>query len=114
MNTVSVGRYSPATFDYNIYLLVAHILSFGAHARMPLVDRISVLNNIPITFVYGDHDWMDPEGGVRSVENLRGAGNRHAKTVVIRGAGHHGISAILPPFRILMLVYQYTLTIRQQ
>lgn len=57
---------------------------------MPLVDRISVLNQIPITFVYGDHDWMDPEGGVRSVENLQAAGNRHAKTVIIKGAGHHG------------------------
>ncbi|GJJ13805.1 hypothetical protein Clacol_008062 [Clathrus columnatus] len=68
---------------------ISHILSFGAHARMPLVDRVSVLTNIPITFVYGDHDWMDPEGGARAVENLRGAGNRHAKTVIIKGAGHH-------------------------
>ncbi|KAF5387862.1 hypothetical protein D9615_000163 [Tricholomella constricta] len=67
---------------------ISHILAPGAHARLPLVDRISELK-IPITFVYGDHDWMDPEGGQQSVENLRQAGNGKGRMYVISHAGHH-------------------------
>ncbi|KAF8076129.1 Alpha/Beta hydrolase protein [Lyophyllum atratum] len=67
---------------------ISHILAPGAHARLPLVDRISELK-IPITFVYGDHDWMDPEGGRQSVENLRQAGNGKGRMYIISHAGHH-------------------------
>lgn len=67
---------------------ISHILSPGAHARMPLVDRMAALK-IPVTFVYGDHDWMDPEGGEQSVENLRKAGNGNARSYIVNGAGHH-------------------------
>jgi len=67
---------------------ISHILAPGAHARNPLVDRVGALK-IPVTFVYGQHDWMDPEGGLKSVENLRAAGNRHAKTIIVPDAGHH-------------------------
>jgi len=67
---------------------VSHILAPGAHARMPLVDRIAALK-IPVTFMYGDHDWMDPEGGVKSIDNLRAAGNNQGKMYVIPHAGHH-------------------------
>jgi cardiolipin-specific phospholipase len=56
---------------------------------MPLVDRVAALS-IPITFVYGDHDWMDPMGGYEAVENLKKAGNKSSKMVVIPNAGHHG------------------------
>ncbi|KAF8211380.1 alpha/beta-hydrolase [Mycena galopus ATCC 62051] len=67
---------------------ISHILAPGAHARMPLVDRIAALK-IPVTFVYGDHDWMDPEGGEKSVENLRKAGNGQARSYIVNDAGHH-------------------------
>ncbi|KAJ6599316.1 Alpha/Beta hydrolase protein [Mycena vulgaris] len=67
---------------------ISHILSPGAHARMPLVDRIAALK-IPVTFVYGDHDWMDPQGGEQSVENLRKAGNGQARSYIVQNAGHH-------------------------
>ncbi|KAJ7774288.1 alpha/beta-hydrolase [Mycena maculata] len=67
---------------------ISHILSPGAHARMPLVDRVAPLK-MPVTFVYGDHDWMDPEGGEQSVENLRKAGNGQARSYIISNAGHH-------------------------
>ncbi|KAJ6516143.1 alpha/beta-hydrolase [Mycena sanguinolenta] len=67
---------------------VSHIFSPGAHARMPLVDRIAALK-IPVTFVYGDHDWMDPEGGEKSVESLRKAGNGQARSYIVNNAGHH-------------------------
>lgn len=67
---------------------ISHILAPGAYARMPLVDRIDKLK-IPVTFVYGDHDWMDPKGGVQSVEKLRQAGNGNGKMYLVGNAGHH-------------------------
>lgn len=33
---------------------------------------------------------MDPEGGMKAVENLRKAGNDKGKVYVVPGAGHHG------------------------
>ncbi|TRM68385.1 Alpha/Beta hydrolase protein [Schizophyllum amplum] len=67
---------------------ISHILAPGAHARMPLVDRISALK-IPVTFIYGEHDWMDPRGGEDSVERLRQAGNGQGRMYVVGRAGHH-------------------------
>ncbi|KAL4081955.1 Alpha/Beta hydrolase protein [Scleroderma yunnanense] len=105
-----VGRYSSRRFpglaedevrDLHEYLLnitlakgsseycISHIFAPFAHARMPLVDRISALK-IPITFVYGEHDWMDPLGGMQSLEKLGQAGNRNGRMFVVPGAGHHG------------------------
>ncbi|KAJ6539103.1 Alpha/Beta hydrolase protein [Mycena capillaripes] len=104
-----IGKYSSRRFsslseeetrdmhDYILHITLAkgsgeycisHILSPGAHARMPMVDRVSALK-IPVTFVYGDHDWMDPEGGEQSVENLRKAGNGQARSYIVNDAGHH-------------------------
>ena len=86
---------------------LAHILAPGAYARMPLVDRISELK-IPISFVCrcfslcpllspqlspcadGEHDWMDPSGGVSSIDNLKAAGNESARMFIVPRAGHHG------------------------
>ncbi|KAG7097179.1 hypothetical protein E1B28_004553 [Marasmius oreades] len=104
-----VGKYSSRRFsgltqedtrDMHDYILnitlakgsgeycISHILAPGAHARMPIVDRISPLK-IPVTFVYGDQDWMDPEGGADSVEALRQAGNGQGRMYLINNAGHH-------------------------
>jgi len=79
---------------------------------MPLVDRIKKLK-IPVTFVCtfrvplhlthlikffaltdGDRDWMDPKGGMESIETLRKAGKPHAKMFLIDNAGHHGQSSL--------------------
>lgn len=71
---------------------ISHILEPGAHARMPLVDRIHALRkDLPVTFVYGDHDWMDPVGGEDSLRSLRKAGNPNGKMYIIENAGHHGM-----------------------
>jgi len=104
-----VGKYSSRRFvglseeetrDMHEYILnitlakgsgeycISHILAPGAHARMPIVDRISALK-IPVTFVYGDHDWMDPEGGEQSVEMMRQAGNGQGRSYIVKNAGHH-------------------------
>lgn len=67
---------------------ISHLLAPGAHARRPIVDRISALK-VPVTFAYGDNDWMDPEGGTESVEKLRQAGNGQGKMYIVPHAGHH-------------------------
>ncbi|KAK2466488.1 hypothetical protein APHAL10511_002130 [Amanita phalloides] len=67
---------------------ISHILAPGAHAHSPLVDRIPALK-IPITFVYGEQDWMDPQGGIDSVERLRQAGNGQGRMYIVNNAGHH-------------------------
>ncbi|KAF9221944.1 alpha/beta-hydrolase [Gyrodon lividus] len=104
-----VGKYSSRRFsgltedetrDMHDYILnitlskgsgeycISHILAPYAYARKPLVDRIPALK-IPITFLYGEHDWMDPVGGLQSVEKLRRAGNVNGRMFAIPNAGHH-------------------------
>ncbi|KIJ70359.1 hypothetical protein HYDPIDRAFT_172199 [Hydnomerulius pinastri MD-312] len=104
-----VGKYSSRRFsgltedetrDMHDYILnitlakgsgeycISHILAPYAYARMPLVDRVAALK-IPITFVYGEHDWMDPAGGLQSLEKLRQAGNEKGRMFAVPNAGHH-------------------------
>lgn len=75
---------------------------------MPLVDRVAALK-MPVTFACklpsptplesllfsnlpfrldGDSDWMDREGGVKSIENLAAAGNIQTKLYAVKHAGH--------------------------
>ncbi|EJU06173.1 alpha/beta-hydrolase [Dacryopinax primogenitus] len=67
---------------------ISHILAPGAYAYYPIVNRIRDIR-VPVAFVYGDHDWMDPAGGLGSVERLREAGNDQARMYIIQNAGHH-------------------------
>jgi len=104
-----VGKYSSRRFgalsedetrDMHAYIMnitlakgsgeycISHILAPGAHARMPLVDRIAALR-MPISFIYGEHDWMDPVGGMTSIDNLKAAGNDGARMYIVPRAGHH-------------------------
>ncbi|EIW71763.1 hypothetical protein TREMEDRAFT_22144, partial [Tremella mesenterica DSM 1558] len=106
---MTVGRYSSRRFVgqseedirdlhayiYNTSILkgsgeycISHILAPGAHARIPIVDRISKVT-CPVTFIYGDNDWMDVDGGHESVKVLNKAGNKQATVHVVPKAGHH-------------------------
>jgi len=67
---------------------ISHLLAPGAFARLPLVDRVHDLK-IPVSFIYGDQDWMDPEGGRQAVENMEKAGNPDGRLYLVPGAGHH-------------------------
>ena len=42
-----------------------------------------------VTFMYGDHDWMDPRGGKESVDRMKAAGNPNGRLKIIQDAGHH-------------------------
>ncbi|KAK0536051.1 hypothetical protein OC834_001309 [Tilletia horrida] len=67
---------------------LAHILAPGAFARWPMVERISPLT-MPISFIYGQYDWMDVNGGKAAVKALAAAGNKFAECNVVPLAGHH-------------------------
>ena len=88
---------------------INHILAPSTQARMPLADRVADLRkDLPVTFVYGDHDWMDPIGGKQSIEAMKKAGNKNGKLYIIDNAGHHGklfLPSLHPSRNILSTVY---------
>jgi cardiolipin-specific phospholipase len=48
---------------------LSHILTSGAFARLPLVNRIADIkseneNGIEVHFIFGERDWMDHKGGI--------------------------------------------------
>ncbi|CEH17579.1 Predicted hydrolase/acyltransferase (alpha/beta hydrolase superfamily) [Ceraceosorus bombacis] len=67
---------------------LAHLLAPGAYARKPMVDRIAPIK-VPVSFMYGEHDWMDIQGGKEAVQRLKDAGNAHGSVFCVPHAGHH-------------------------
>ncbi|SNX88034.1 related to CLD1 - mitochondrial cardiolipin-specific phospholipase [Melanopsichium pennsylvanicum] len=67
---------------------LAHILAPGAYARRPMVDRIEGLK-MPMSFLYGENDWMDVRGGKEAVKRLRKRGNTKTNCFVVPNSGHH-------------------------
>ncbi|CAO1639057.1 unnamed protein product [Sympodiomycopsis kandeliae] len=77
---------------------LAHILLPGAWARIPMLDRIPALQTslvnsgnsaLPVSFVYGDVDWMNCTAGYEVVQKLRSLGNPNGRSFVVPHAGHH-------------------------
>lgn len=66
-----------------------YLLAPGGYARWPLSERAHRLS-CESMWVYGDRDWMDPEGAVTAIENIK-ANNKNAisKLVMVKDAGHH-------------------------
>lgn len=70
---------------------LSHILLPAAWARVPLIDRIAPLSKtLPVSFVYGETDWMDVKSGKDIVKKLREEGqNPLGSCYVVAHAGHH-------------------------
>ena len=68
---------------------LSKILSPGAYAQQPLMHRLPALAShpIPVTLVYGMHDWMDVRAGAEVAQRIRAAGAA-AVTLRVKGAGH--------------------------
>jgi abhydrolase domain-containing protein 5 len=85
-----------AAFEKYMYHVVAapgsgefalnKILEPFAFPRAPLEDRMHELK-VPVTFIYGSHDWMDPKAGARVCASLE-----TEKTRVEKGRNNHDIS----------------------
>ncbi|GLC56231.1 hypothetical protein PLESTB_001082300 [Pleodorina starrii] len=62
--------YSIAALPGSGEYALRHLLAPGAWAHAPLEERLHELK-VPVTFIYGRHDWMRPEYAVRLCERLR-------------------------------------------
>jgi cardiolipin-specific phospholipase len=63
---------------------ISVILGPFLFARRPLVDRIPLLK-MPITFMYGDYDWMESGTALKMCKDDKVIG----KVFVVPDAGHH-------------------------
>lgn len=76
---------------------ITRVLTFGALARMPLLDRCPepfVKMGLPTLWVYGDKDWMNEEAGFEMTEEINRLAAKEGKAPlasysIIRDAGHH-------------------------
>ncbi|CAF1599673.1 unnamed protein product, partial [Didymodactylos carnosus] len=58
------------------------------YAYEPLQQRLTqIKRDIRVTFLYGDHDWMDVKAGEEVVKNIRQQGGK-ANLMRVRQAGH--------------------------
>jgi len=66
--------------DYLYYLamvpgfgedMLSRFLKSNAHARKPTVDRIPKLQVPKVSFLYGDRDWMDIQGGIEVYDQCK-------------------------------------------
>lgn len=64
-----------------------YFLACGGAGRWPLAERLSKVQ-CPTLWMYGDRDWMPPEGGKEAVKRLRELG-RKAELEVVPDSGHH-------------------------
>jgi cardiolipin-specific phospholipase len=55
---------------------------------MPIAERIHGLR-MPVTFLYGDNDWMDIAGGLAVEHILNEEGNKDVQVHCVPRAGHH-------------------------
>lgn len=69
-----------------------HILMPFAFARSPLETRLAELT-VPVSFIYGETDWMDRQAGHRAIEGIKARrsalNDGDCKLVEIRNAGHY-------------------------
>lgn len=70
-----------------------HLLSPGAWAHSPMAKRLLELQGVPVSFIYGAHDWMDPSNATALAVELdrvrpRAVPSDHA-VEIIPEAGHY-------------------------
>jgi cardiolipin-specific phospholipase len=66
------------------------VLNEYAMAKRPTEYRIPKLKVPKVTFLYGDHDWMDPKGGLDVQQKCQEAqqSSPHVEVYSIRNSGH--------------------------
>ena len=59
-------------------------------ARTPIGPLVASLpESVPVTFVYGEHDWMTPRFGAEVVREMRANGRKNVDIHILPDAGHY-------------------------
>ena len=67
--------------------VVSLMLKPIGQARTPLEETLEdVPADVPVTFVYGEHDWMYPASGVYVAKKMRARGRQNVRCVVLPDA----------------------------
>jgi cardiolipin-specific phospholipase len=62
----------------------------GAWARAPLMDRLKMLSpKVPVVFLYGDHDWMNPIHAQELIQKSRAQGHEQMLLEIVPNSGHY-------------------------
>jgi len=54
--------------------MLSRFLTSTSHARIPTVDRIPYLSVPKVSFIYGENDWMDIDGGIEVAQRCQYGG----------------------------------------
>jgi cardiolipin-specific phospholipase len=77
---------APGSAEYAIKTLMHP----GAWARAPLMDRLTALPpTVPVVFLYGANDWMDPDAARTLIDKARELGNGNMCLQIVPNAGHY-------------------------
>jgi cardiolipin-specific phospholipase len=68
--------------------MLSRFLTSSAYGRVPTVDRIPNLLVAKVSFVYGDHDWMDINGGLQVWKKATMAQGPSVDVYKVQNAGH--------------------------
>jgi cardiolipin-specific phospholipase len=63
-------------------------LTNSSHARNPTVDRIPKLGVKKVNFLYGEHDWMEIDGGIQVYEKCKNTNGPIIAVYQLQDAGH--------------------------
>ncbi len=84
----------------DVFYSKAHILAPGAHARMPIIDRIQKVK-VPVTFIYGDNDCELVLGSVFAIPQSHCHGPRSSRLnqspIPVPGRGPSPTRPVPPP-----------------
>jgi cardiolipin-specific phospholipase len=80
--------YSNAVLTGSGENMLSRFLTSSAHGRIPTVDRIPKLKVPKVSFMYGDHDWMDIEGGLQAWKQSQKINGPRIDVFKIQNAGH--------------------------
>jgi len=68
---------------------LSRILRPFGMARTPIGPVVEGLKDTPVTFIYGERDWMTPANGVEVVARMKAAGRKDAEAHVLPNAAHY-------------------------
>lgn len=85
--------YSISSAPGSAEFVIQTLMHPGAWARTPLIERLprELSRAVPVVFVYGAHDWMNPRHAAELIEMARGHGHARMRLLLVPDSGHYSI-----------------------